>query len=315
MSIRLSMNRIACVGLVATAVFFAPAGVRAQTPTAAQTAEGRALFQEGMTLVEQERWGEALEFFRRSRSLVSRPSTLFNIGSVLSRLGRMGEAITTLEEFLRVGDRRQNPAERAEAERLLADARHAQVHLVLGLNVPDARLEIDGAVVEGHGGERELVLDPGERRFLLSAAGYEDHRFTLSLLPAVARVHRADLREIPTQIVLAITPEPSTVMLDGVNVGARRDLPVTPGSHVILASADGYVSLERTARVSRGERVSLGLSLSRRSRTSITSSPWFWTVVGVVAVGTISGVAAAAITVHEDPYGGNTGTVLSGIRF
>jgi len=104
------------------ALAFAPTSSAQTQPTSAQVSEARALFQSGMRLVEQERWGEALEFFRRSRAIASRPSTVFNIGSMLVRLGRMAEAISTLEEFLQLSDARQNAAERAEAQRLLADA-------------------------------------------------------------------------------------------------------------------------------------------------------------------------------------------------
>ncbi len=307
------------VWMLSAALSVPPTTAWAQTSTGvatvAQVAEGRALFQEGMRLVGQESWGEALEFFRRSRALISRPSTLFNIGSVLTRLGRMNEAITTLDEFLRVSDPAQNAAERAEAERLLADARRALVRLTLTLNVAEARVHIDGAPVDGSGAARALVLDPGERRVRVTAPGFEEQQFSLSLLPAIARSHRVDLREVPTRIVLAITPERSVVRVDGRDVGTAREVPVGPGEHVILVTAEGYLPLQRTARVDRGESVNLGLSLSRRARSNLTSSPWFWTVVGVVVVGTVAGIAVATVTLREDPYGGSTGTVLSGITF
>ncbi len=42
---------------------------------------------------------------------------------------------------------------------------------------------------------------------------------------------------------------------------------------------------------------------------------WFWAAVGVVVVGSAVGAAAATVTVHADPYGGSTGTVLSAFAF
>ena len=95
--------------------------------------EARELFRQGLALVQEERWGEALEYFRRSRALAERPSTIFNIGSVLVRIGRMAEAVVALEEFLRVSDPQASEAERREAERLLTEARTARARLTLTL--------------------------------------------------------------------------------------------------------------------------------------------------------------------------------------
>ena len=55
-------------------------------------AEAQALFRRGLELGEENRWADALEHFRRSLARVARPSTLFNIGVALGRLGRYGEA-------------------------------------------------------------------------------------------------------------------------------------------------------------------------------------------------------------------------------
>ena len=63
-----------CVGicLVSTAFLAVPAGIAAQS----SEAEARALFEQGLEYAQQERWGEALVYFRRSHVIVERPSTL-----------------------------------------------------------------------------------------------------------------------------------------------------------------------------------------------------------------------------------------------
>ncbi|MFO0562004.1 MAG: PEGA domain-containing protein [Polyangiales bacterium] len=288
---------------------------RAQTqPSSAQVNEARALFQSGMRLVEQERWGEALEFFRRSRAIAARPSTVFNIGSVLVRLGRMAEAIATLEEFLRVSDERQNAAERAEAQRLLTEARAARASLALSTNVEDAHVFIDGSPLEGRGADRSLQLDPGTHVLRLTAEGHEEQSVSISLLPGQTTARAVVLRPLPTRISLAVTPAQARVSLDGVDRGDVRSFDVQPGRHELSLRAEGFLPLDRAVDVRLGQALSLDLSLSRRPATPITQSPWFWTAIGAGAVATIAVVLVVAVPVQLEPYGGNTNTVISALR-
>lgn len=285
-----------------------------QAPRATSLPEARALFQRGIELVGEERWGEALEYFRRSRALAERPSTVFNIGSVLVRVGRMAEAIGTLEEFLRVSDPRANAAERREAERLLTEARGARVRLTLTLNVPDAALWVDGATVAGSGAERVVELDPGDHQLRLAADGHDDEALSLSALPGQSVRRAVQLRARPSRIVLRVTPTDARVTLDGRDLGAERLLAVTPGSHRITLRAEQHLALDREVAVRLGESLQLELALSRRPRTNLAASPWFWTALGAVVIGAAVGVAVAVTPTRLDPYGGTTDTVLSGLR-
>ena len=85
--------------------------------------QARELFEQGIERTEEERWGEALEYFRRSDTLVSRPSTTFNIAVALLRLGRSGEAVDALDAYLRatVNDAVERPRRR-QARRMLEHA-------------------------------------------------------------------------------------------------------------------------------------------------------------------------------------------------
>jgi hypothetical protein len=296
------------------ALAFAPTSSAQRQPTSAQVSEARALFQSGMRLVEQERWGEALEFFRRSRAIASRPSTVFNIGSVLVRLGRMAEAISTLEEFLQLSDARQNAAERAEAQRLLADARAARASLTLSTNVEDAHVFIDGAPVEGRGSDRTVQLDPGTHLLRLTADGHEEQSLSISILPGQSQARAVVLRPLPTRISLTVAPAQARVSLDGVDRGDVRSFDVQPGRHELSLRAEGFLALDRVVDVRLGQALNLDLSLSRRPASPITQSPWFWTAIGAGAVATIAVVLVVAVPVQLEPYGGNTNTVISALR-
>jgi tetratricopeptide (TPR) repeat protein len=87
----------------------------------------RALFEEGVRAASEERWEDALQAFRASRDLAPRASTEFNIGSTLLKLGRHEEAIRSLEAYLATPDARSDVTLRAEAERMIAEARALMV--------------------------------------------------------------------------------------------------------------------------------------------------------------------------------------------
>jgi hypothetical protein len=310
---RMKLPTLSSLALATALVSAAPCALAQSqpAPTAAQTAEARSLFQQGLRLVEQERWGEALEFFRRSRAIAARPSTVFNIGSVYLRLGRMAEAIATLEEFLQVSDARQNAAERTEAQRLLVEARAARVQFTLSISVSNAQVFVDGTLVEGQGAERSMQLDPGSHVIRVTAEGHDEQSFTISSLPGQAQARPVLLRPRPTRLALTVSPSTARVSLDGTDRGVERELQVSPGQHALALRAEGYLPLDRSVNVALGQTLALDLSLSRRPTQSVFASPWFWTAVGVVVVGTAIGVTIAAVPVRLDPYGGSTGTVIS----
>lgn len=133
-------------------------------------AEAQALFRRGLELGAENRWADALEHFRRSYARVPRPSTLFNIGVALGRLGRFVEAIAVFDELF-AGVEPPPPAAQAEAERLRAEAVASLAELSLELDPPAAALYVDGAARPGEGSPRSVPLDPG--RHVLRATADE----------------------------------------------------------------------------------------------------------------------------------------------
>src|SRR5262245_12309570 len=74
------------------------------SPLAAQSPDeqARALFEQGLAASDAQRWLEAASLFQRSRELVERPSTLFNLVVVLHRLGRYRDGLEAGSAYLRI---------------------------------------------------------------------------------------------------------------------------------------------------------------------------------------------------------------------
>jgi len=182
-------------------VSLAPSRALAQREDTATLREARTLFERGLELSDQERWGEALGFFRRSRALAPRPSTIYNVALVLQRLGRLGEAATSYEEFLTVAP--VNDERRGEAQHQLEMVRASMAELRLRVTPPDAIVTVDGAAAAGTGASRSLSLDPGEHRVVVAASGRQSQTLTLSVSPGAAEERAISLR--PAEIGAGLT--------------------------------------------------------------------------------------------------------------
>ncbi len=245
--------------------------------------DARGLFQRGVELSDEQRWGEAVEYFRRSRAIEDRPSTMYNMALALQRMGRYSEEIEVLTQYLASSDPRRDAQTRAEAERMMNVARNSRARVDLTVSPASTTISIDGEPVEGEGTRRELQLDPGQRGILFEADGYTSQTLRLSLLAGSEQATTVDLAPI-AETQPAPTPQETAQAgtTDHGEVGATAQ------------------PLDAAPRDEDDEG-------------GVTSSPVFWAVLGVVVVGAGVGVGVALASGGDDasPYGGSSGVVLT----
>jgi hypothetical protein len=82
--------------------------------------QAKARFLEGIELVEQEKYQEALAAFEDSYRIYPKASVLFNIGMCQKALFKWNEAISTFEKYLNSTDER-NPERRLDAEKAIEE--------------------------------------------------------------------------------------------------------------------------------------------------------------------------------------------------
>jgi len=283
-------------------------------PSDEQTAEAQRLFAQGVALAGEERWGDAVAYFRRSRALVERPGTVFNIAVALVRLGRASDALEALGDFLRIADPLTDGVRRAQAERMQALVSATIVSVELSVSPTDARVVVDGIARVERGGLRILSLDPGRHTLIVSAPDHAERRLEISTLPG--ETTRVAVRLTPTtgRLLVITTPRDAQLRIDGALVDTTREsngalsVSLTPGRHRLRVDADGREPAERSVTLRAGARTTLHLDLAPE-RLSVLQSPIFWIVTGVVAAsaGVAIGVAASGT---DAPYAGSTGIVL-----
>ena len=176
------------------------------TPDAREDARemrARALFERGLAAAESGAHPDALVHFEQSFALVPRASTAFNVAIQYARLGRPTAALRALDDL---DDLDPTELDRREADALRARLRSALATLVV--RIPDeASLLVDGALVEGRGAERTLVLDPGTHRLEARAEGRLPLRREVTLLEGVTAEESFQLIAV-TPSAVAYAEEP-----------------------------------------------------------------------------------------------------------
>ncbi len=305
------LRSLACsVSLAWVISVAAPALATAQTT--AQSREARTLFEQGRALSTQEHWVDALDAFQRSRALVDRATTVFNIAAVLVRLGRSHDALAALDELAGMLEAPRDHALAEQAAALRAEAEASLRHVVLQVAPEAARVEVDGRVLEGSGPERSATLDPGEHTVVVTLDGYSEARFTLGTGDDAREVA---LSPLDGSLVVTSTVEAAAIAIDGTARGVGHvEASVAPGGHVVALDAEGYLAFERRVEVGPGERVSVDAALEPVPRgEELVESPLFWGLTGggaAVVAAVIIGVAFATAGT-EAAYGGSSGVIVA----
>jgi len=191
--------------LIAALLAASLASARAQDATSAADSEARSAFERGLTELRAESWVEAEQAFRRSLSLVPRPSAQYNLAFVLFKQGRMRESADCLRELARQTEGNLDASFRESSEALLSEVLSHLAMLYIRVEPDHAQLTLDGRATPLAGAERALSIDPGGHRVTLSARGYMTR--TLSLVAQAGGTTREVVELVPLE-VKSTTPAP-----------------------------------------------------------------------------------------------------------
>jgi hypothetical protein len=239
-----------------------------------RNASARALFEEGVALGEQGDWAGAEDRFRRARTLRASPVITYNLASALVERGKLVEA----SEILRSvdGEAKAEPELQRSARRLrdeLAGRIGRLTVSVIGFSRGD-RVQLDEADLLDAQLGVEIPIDPGSHQLRALRAGHL--LVSRRVLVASGGNEKVSLN-VPTLFA------PPRAVANATLIGTDQ------------ADSSGPDVAPRAATAPSDER------------PGITSRWWFWTGLGVVAVGAVAvGVALAAGSAKpESAYRGN----------
>lgn len=185
----------------------APSLCIGQAPTAVEltaTQHAREHFERGLSLAQEERWGEARHAFERAGALVQRPSVSFNLALALYRLGELVAAARALDAFEVAGGGETSYAQGAQRLRQLIDK--AVAVLLIEISPATAALKVDGEVSLQRGAARRVLLDPGVHTISIDAEAHVAQELTLPVSSGERLTRIVRLQMEPPEVVAVQAP-------------------------------------------------------------------------------------------------------------
>jgi hypothetical protein len=273
--------------------------------------EARQAFQEGVRLLEDARYAEAVAALERSRTLREVAPVLYNLALAYRGTGAYLQAIATFERFLAVATPRE-PL-RNDASAIIAALRAALARVQVRVVGEAGEVRLDDRVIGQGNLERTLAVDPGRHVLEARRPGYRAVVQPVTLSPGGAESVQLNAAEspLPASLRVEVNVDAARIVLDGRPRGRGRfEGEVAPGPHPLEVSASGYLTDRRVLDIAPGatERVAVTLA----PRQSVLTRWWFWTGAAVLVTGlTVGGVLLFSGT--EPPVPGTWGTAYGAV--
>jgi len=135
------------------------------------TAAARALFLEGLELLDGGQWEEAADRFQRANELRSSPQILYNLTSALVQLGRLVRASELLRQIDRDAEATDQVREAARSRLAEIQARIASLDITLDDSLAGAEVFVDSTPLDPALLGVEAPVDPGQHVISARVAG------------------------------------------------------------------------------------------------------------------------------------------------
>lgn len=254
------------------------------------------------------RYQDALGHYQRAYDATKNPALLYNMGRAYEGLAEFPRALDALEEF-----NDKAPAElRARVpklDELLRDVRNRVATLVVSCSVENADIRLGEKMVgRTRVGQTVIRVNAGKQKLVVSREGYFSFDKDVTLAGGKVETVEATLASQSQAAVLRVTSpiDGAAVALDGKGMGVVPvETFVDPGTHKVGLTRDGYEDAETSVVVNAGEKKDVAVPLAKKE--ALFTKWWFWTAIGVVAVGVTTTIIV--LNTEKDP---DSGTIAPG---
>jgi hypothetical protein len=311
---RSAVASFATIVLVSMPMSYAWADEPAAAPAAPPQDAASAAKARGDDALVGGRPAEALAAYKEAYALKKDPAVLYNIGRANQALGDYPEALDRLEEFAATAPAAML-ARVPGLPTLLTDVRSHVATIAVAVDVPDATVKVGTRVVGKTPLAKPIRTSTGQYQVTIEKEGYFPYSKSHTFAPGVGTLDiilHSKAREAIVVVTSSVVG--AKLKVDGRDEGTvPTELAVSPGSHRLDLTRDGYKSAQTTIAVMAGERTTFDVPLDRSA--PITAKWWFWSGIAVVVAGAV--VTTIALTTERDPDVGSVapGQIKTGLRF
>jgi hypothetical protein len=289
--------------------------VAAFAATPEEEATAARLKTEGDAKRDELHYEEAIALYDKSYAIVPNPAILYNKARALEFIGEYPRALELLEEF----SQKASPELKAKVnglEKVIADVTARVATLRIVCNIEAAELRINGRIVGTLSATAETLLrvKSGQSKIEVIVDGYLPFQRDRLLAPRTENPLVVELQSrMTTGTLVVTTADGASIEVDGALLGKTSiETQLKAGNHSVRAVLTGFDTEERAVVIFANSRRELKFDKLRG--TPITKRWWFWTAIGVVAVGGTVGIIAASKT-ERPPTEGSLGTLQTGLPF
>lgn len=253
--------------------------------------EARRQFDEGVELLHDGRFADALVRFERARSLREVPAVMLNLALAQRGVGHCVDADRSLVRYLELAQGRLDRSREAEVTRLRAEIQAALAHLTIRVDGEGATVSLDGRPLTAAQRSEVITVDPGAHVVEVSGEAIETERVpsTLARGQTLELSLHARARDVRSRLTIE-APAEAAVTVDRRPLGRGPQVVVTsPGVHEVEVRREGYETFRAsvTSLARQDERVVVVMRRpAEGAQGSIVTRWWFWTGLGVLAAGT-----------------------------
>ena len=234
-------------------------------PTEEERQQARAAYGEGQTLFSEEKYEEARAAFQRAYDAVPNPVVLLSLAESLTRLGKLGDALSTFKRYL---SERSDAPDRSAVESKIAEIEATPAILMVTSEPDGARIILDGQDT-GQIAPARMELPAGSHSLQLTVDGYEpvsdsfeatpgsrhELNFSLTELPPPEPVEQEEEPVVVAEI--AVQEVPTTALWVTNIVGAAGLVGGTVLGFMALAENSDFDAHPTEASADRGEKLAL----------------------------------------------------------
>ncbi|MBK8691982.1 MAG: PEGA domain-containing protein [Deltaproteobacteria bacterium] len=270
--------------------------------------EARRLFEEGVALLQDGRFSDALGRFERARTFREVPAVMLNLALAQRGVGRYVDASRSLERYVELARGRLDQSRQAEVTRLRAEIEAALASLTVRVAGMPSEVFLDGRVLSETQRGVPIAVDPGPHVVRLSGEAIEAEEVarTLAMGQSLELSLVARARDARSRLMIEAAVD-ATVAVDHRLVGrGSQEVLAAPGAHDVEVRREGFEVFRAmvTARPRRDQRVLVTMQRTPSSG-SILGRWWFWTIMGAVA----AGATAVVVYATQAPPPAETGTL------
>ncbi|MCA9631300.1 MAG: PEGA domain-containing protein [Myxococcales bacterium] len=242
----------------------------------------RPMWDAAVKLTKGGNWDGARAQFLQVYEQSKNPRVLFNVAVCEKNLGRYADAIDYLKRELDEGSGKLTKKETQEIERAITGLEKFVSDLSVEVNVPGAKIYVDGREVGVSPLVKPVRVQTGERRVSAKLAGHTDASAQVDVAagkPAHVDLKLEALQKTALVEVKVTGASNAVVKIDGKEVGPapfRGKVAVAPQPVEFAAEAPGFVRASQSVKLEDGKKTQVTLTLApeqSKGRLTVVTRP------------------------------------------